>query len=193
MGPPDDPKTALSKVLSYALRHQPDEFGLNTDEFGFVPLNELILALRERPKWAELTEKEITDIVEGSEKQRFQIRDGLIRARYGHSFDVQPPGEPSEPPEFLYHGTPRRAMGVIMDDGLRSMRRRFVHLSKSIEAARQVGERRDPSPVILEISAKKAAENGVPFFSATEEIYLVQHVPPDYIAEHKAEESASGE
>ena len=187
---PDDPVTALSKVLSFALRHQPEEFGLNTDERGFVPLNELVLALQERPKWVDITEEEILKIVDGGEKLRFEVRDGLIRARYGHSFDVQPASDPVEPPEKLYHGTPRRAVPVVMDDGLRSMRRRFVHLSKSLDTAKQVGERRDPNSIVIEIHAKEAHENGVKFYSATEEIYLCENVPPPYLRELSAEEAS---
>lgn len=182
-GPPDDPVTALSKVLSYALRHQPDEFGLTTDQHGFVPLNELVAALRERPKWADLNEEQITQIVEGSEKQRFEVRDGLIRARYGHSFDVDPPGEPSEPPEMLYHGTPRRAVRIILEDGLKSTRRKYVHLSVAIEEAKEVGLRRDPQPVILEVQAMKAHGEGVKFYRATEKIYLCENIPPAYLRE----------
>jgi len=173
----------LSKVLSYALRHNPGEFGLNTDHFGFVPLNELVVALRERPRWAELSEAQILEIVEGADKQRFEARDGLIRARYGHSFDILPASERSEPPEFLYHGTPRRAIPVIMEDGLKSMRRKFVHLSRSVDTARQVGLRRDPQPVILEIRAKEAHDAGVSFYCATEEIYLCESVPPAHLKE----------
>lgn len=190
---PDDPVTALSKVLSFALRHQPEEFGLNTDERGFVPLNELVLALQERPKWIDITEEEILNIVDGGEKQRFEVRDGLIRARYGHSFDVQPASEPVEPPERLYHGTPRRAVPVVMDDGLRSMRRRFVHLSKSHDTARQVGERRDPNSIVIEILAKEAHENGVKFYCATDEIYLCENVPPPYLRELPAGERPDAE
>jgi len=128
-------------------------------------------------------ELERAEIVEGADKQRFEARDGLIRARYGHSFDILPASERSEPPEFLYHGTPRRAIPVIMEDGLKSMRRKFVHLSRSVDTARQVGLRRDPQPVILEIRAKEAHDAGVSFYCATEEIYLCESVPPAHLKE----------
>jgi putative RNA 2'-phosphotransferase len=152
-------------------------------------MNELILALRERPKWAELTEADIMKIAEGTDKQRFQVRDGLIRARYGHSFDVTCPSEPEEPPQFLYHGTPRRAMSLIMEDGLKSSRRKYVHLSKSVKAAAEVGGRRDPQSVMVEVQAKDAHENGVHFFKATDEIYLCENVPPPYLKELSSDEA----
>ena len=181
--PPEDPEISLSRVLSYSLRHRPDEFGLTTDQYGNVPLNELLVALRERPKWADLTEELVTAVVEKSGKQRFEIHDGLIRARYGHSFDVTPGTEPEEPPEALYHGTPREAIAEVMEDGLKSTHRQYLHLSVMLEDARQVGERRDPQSVVLEIQAKKAHGEGVKFHRATDEIWLCESVPPAHLKE----------
>ena len=35
-------RSRISKLLSLILRHRPDEFGLNIDEYGFIPVDEVI-------------------------------------------------------------------------------------------------------------------------------------------------------
>ena len=37
-------QTKISKTISYALRHRPDEFGLKLDVEGWVPINDLTKA-----------------------------------------------------------------------------------------------------------------------------------------------------
>ena len=61
------------------------------------------------------------------------------------------------------------------------MKRRWVHLSPTIEIARILGLRRTPNPVILEIDAEKARRNGIKFYKATNEVYLTSYIPPNYI------------
>ncbi|RLE68636.1 MAG: RNA 2'-phosphotransferase, partial [Thermoprotei archaeon] len=83
--------------------------------------------------------------------------------------------------KILYHGTTPEAAKKILKDGLKPMRRRWVHLSPTPEIARNVGLRRTSHPVILEIDAEKAREDGVKFYRATEEVYLCDYISPKYI------------
>ncbi len=74
--------------------------------------------------------------------------------------------EPACPPAVLYHGTARRFLPSIMEEGLRPMSRQYVHLSADTDMARQVGsrhDRRDP-PAILRVDAAAAHADGVAFY-----------------------------
>ena len=83
--------------------------------------------------------------------------------------------------KVLYHGTTPEAAAEILKTGLKPMKRNWVHLSPTVEIARQVGLRRTSKPAILEIDAEKARKNGIKFYKATEQVYLCKQIPPRYI------------
>lgn len=170
----------LSKTTSYALRHAPEEFGLTLSPHGFVPLDDLIAAL-ERRGWENLSQKDFERIIRNSEKKRYEIRDGKIRALYGHSVKGITILDPSEPPEILYHGTTHWAAPKILEGGLKPMGRQYVHLSTDIETAMQVGRRRDSKPVVFEVAAKSCYDSGIPFYHVGETIWTSEAIPPRFL------------
>ena len=121
-------------------------------------------------------------MVEASDKKRYEIADGRIRAFYGHSVPQRLKREPAKPPPVLYHGTDPAVVAAIRADGLRPMRRQFVHLSTDVETARQVGRRKARAPVILEIAAGSAHDAGCRFYLGNDKVWLADHVPPPFIA-----------
>lgn len=171
----------LSKEISYALRHTPWEYELELDREGWVSVNQLIESLRESEQWEELQEKHIIHMIETSEKKRHEIEDGKIRAFYGHSIPMKISKKEQEPPELLYHGTTQSALISILQSGLLPNKRQYVHLSKDIETAREVGKRRDSNPVILYIEAKKAFRDEISFYHGNEKVWLADNIPSQYI------------
>lgn len=168
----------LSKFLSFVLRHHPEQYDLKLDEEGFVLLNDLIECIKSTGhSWAEI--KDIEKLISEGEKKRFEIRGDKIRALYGHSVKVKI--EDSFCPEgFLYHGTSPDKLPEILRDGLFPMERQFVHLSRDKETAEAVGRRHHPEPVILEVDAVRACENGIKFFDRGE-VVLSERIPPEFI------------
>ena len=45
----------------------------------------------------------------------------------------------------------------------------------------RIGKRKDPHPVLVEIQAQQASEEGVPFYQANPLIYVTDHIPPSYL------------
>ena len=172
----------LSKLMSYILRHRPDEFGLVLDEEGFVSIKELHQAIIEDNNWSFVRKSHIMDVVNFSDRQRFEIKDGKIRATYGHSIPVKLNYEPVTPPKILYHATARKSYPYILEKGLLPMGRQYVHLTVNKELALRIGKRRDNKPVLLEVQAQKAAEAGIRFYCPNELIYLAKEIPPVYIS-----------
>ncbi len=120
----------LSKRVSHALRHAPWVYELELDEEGWAPVPDLLEALRgQRSAWRGLTEGDLAELVARSDKRRFELRGGRIRALYGHSLPERLRKVPAAPPPILFHGTSRRAVAAIRAGGLRPMRRQYVHLS----------------------------------------------------------------
>ena len=172
----------LSRLLSFVLRHKPEEFGVQLDERGFVGLADLVQAVSaKQSSWRDLTVEDILDAVEASDRPRFEIMDDRVRARYGHSIDVDLGYETIDPPEFLYHGGRSDRAEKILTEGLEPLSRNYVHLSTDLETATEVGRRRDYQPVLFRIKAAEASKAGCAFAKATDEVWLTRQVPPGFI------------
>ena len=84
------------------------------------------------------------------------------------------------PPRELFHGTVSKFLGAILAEGLNKMERHHVHLSKDVQTATKVGERRG-KPIILVIEAARMLVDGHTFFLSENDVWLTDHVPPQYI------------
>lgn len=171
----------LSREISYALRHAPWEYELEMDEEGWVPVEQLLDALHRAEKWSNISEKDLKDMIERSEKKRHELADGKIRAFYGHSIPQKILKVEKTPPNVLYHGTARRFLDSINEKGLLPRSRQYVHLSQDIETAENVGKRHDDKPVVLVIDAKRAWDDGIKFYIGNEKVWLAEAIPSKYI------------
>jgi putative RNA 2'-phosphotransferase len=98
-------RTAISRRLSYVLRHNPASIGLELDHAGWVDVDKLLGALAKAG--TPLAREELEEIVRTSDKQRFAIDrpSNRIRANQGHSLAIDLGLDPTEPPALLFHGT----------------------------------------------------------------------------------------
>ena len=174
---------SLSKFMSLVLRHAPERYGLAPNDEGFVPLEELVVVASAQPGAGRVTEEDLRRVVRESDKQRFEIVKGRMRARYGHSIEQRIVYPPVEPPALLYHGTARHALAAIRRDGLRAMSRQYVHCSVEPELALTVGRRHTREPVLLTIRAAEAHAAGVPFYNPEPRIFLADEIPAAYLDE----------
>ncbi|USS41355.1 RNA 2'-phosphotransferase [Thermococcus aggregans] len=172
-------RTKVSKLMAYILRHSPEKFGLKPDVEGFVPLDELVKALQR--VYPDVTEEFVHEIVAHDPKGRYEIRGNKIRARYGHSFPVLLNHEEDKDSKILYHGTPRRNLENIMREGLKPMKRQFVHLSTSKSEAIETGRRHGKDVVLLIIDADCLRKKGLKIYKAGKNVRIVEHVPPECI------------
>jgi putative RNA 2'-phosphotransferase len=176
-------RVALSKTMSHALRHQPWLYELELDGEGWVPLDELLVALRERGGWwASIDRARIEETVGLSPKRRFEINGDRVRALYGHSVPGRLSRVPARPPPRLFHGTAPQTVDVVLRDGLRPMTRQYVHLSADVDTAVQVGSRKAASPVVLQVDAAGAADAGVVFYRGNDHVWLADGVPERFLA-----------
>jgi len=173
----NDVRIKVSKYVSYLLRHNPED--LEMDGKGFVELDQLLSKVRRR--FPTVNKKLLVEMVEQSERRRFEIVDDRIRALYGHTIDVHLHLKEDTQVERLYHGTTPEAAEQILGKGLQPMKRRRVHLSPTKEIAYEVGKRRTDSPVILMVDVIEARNHGLRFFKAGDKVYVCKHVPAKYI------------
>jgi len=172
-------RVRLSKLVSGALRHFPHALGLELDAEGFVSVGRLVEAIRSRGGYEWVTEEHVVALAQLDPKGRFELRDGRIRARYGHSVRVSigyPEEYPSSP---LYHGTSKTNLPSIFKLGLLPGRRLFVHLSASFEdAAARARIHRDPVVLVVDPARLRGRSK---LYRASERVYLSPRVPPDCI------------
>jgi putative RNA 2'-phosphotransferase len=173
-------RTRISKFMSLVLRHQPETAKLALEPGGWVPIDDLLAGAA--TAGCSFTRDELEEVVERCDKQRFAIdpTDTKIRANQGHSTEVDLQLEPAEPPAELFHGTPERNLAAVLRDGLVKMARHHVHLSPDTQTATKVGLRRG-KPVILVIDAAKMCADGHTFYCSANGVWLVDHVPPQYL------------
>jgi len=169
-----------SKFLSFVLRHQPEEIGLELDDAGWASVEELLDACKRAGR--ALTLEELQHIVDTSDKKRFAFsEDGLyIRANQGHSVQIELGYEPRKPPSLLYHGTATRFLESIRKEGLKRGSRHHVHLSSDSVTAANVGARHG-KPVVLRIASSQMHNDGYSFYLSENGVWLTERVPPDYI------------
>jgi putative RNA 2'-phosphotransferase len=175
-----DEHTALSKFLSFVLRHEPQAIGITLDGAGWVAIDELLARCQAHGK--RISRETLQTIVATSPKRRFAISDDgcRIRANQGHSVEVELGYEAAVPPDVLFHGTVAAALDAIRREGLRKMQRHHVHLSPDEATARVVAVRRG-APVILRVAAATMHADGHAFYLSANGVWLVEHVPPRYI------------
>lgn len=171
----------ISKFLSYILRHDPDKVGIRLDSNGWTDISVLISQCKIHGY--EFSEEELFEIVRTNDKQRFALNENKteIRANQGHSVEVDLNLKAIRPPNILYHGTSQSVLDKIKKEGLKKMSRHHVHLSKDIDTANIVANRRQGEVIILEVLASQMYIDGFKFYQSDNGVWLTDSVPIEYI------------
>lgn len=166
--------------MSLILRHKPEIIDISLDEHGWAAVNELINGIARNNEGFDMATLE--EIVKTDNKQRYSFNADktLIRANQGHSIPVDVELEEKEPPEFLYHGTGEKYVSSILEQGLIPKSRLYVHLSKDVETAKNVG-RRHGKEVVYIIAAHEMYQDGYKFYLSVNGVWLAKGVPLQYM------------
>lgn len=168
--------TTKGVYLALLLRHHPEKGHLTLDKEGYAITIEVLKALK-------LDFEDLEELVKIDDKARYEFNDdkSKIRACQGHSLNVDIDFEKYVPMSIVYHGTVSQNVSQILKYGLKHMNRQYVHLSKDVETATQVGQRKG-TPIILSINAPKAYyEGGINFYISKNGVILAKEIPAIYI------------
>lgn len=160
------------KHLSFLLRHDKE---YQFDKHGYREVKDLV-------KNHGFTKQELIEIVETNDKQRyeFDLTKSKIRARQGHSVEINVDLQETLPPDVLFHGTATRFLDSIREKGILKMSRNYVQLSENIDTATEVGKRHG-KPVILTVNTKAMREDGIKFYLSNNNVWLTEFVDSKYI------------
>lgn len=160
------------KQLSFLLRHDTE---YRFDEHSYREVQDLV-------QNHGFTKDEIVELVETNDKQRYEFNDdkSKIRARQGHSVNINVDLKETLPPDVLFHGTATRFLPSIKEKGILKMSRNYVQLSENFDIAMEVGKRHG-KPVVLAVDTKTMREDGVKFYLSNNNVWLTEFVDSKYI------------
>jgi putative RNA 2'-phosphotransferase len=164
-----------SRIVAEILRHDPYKHGLTITPNGWVSVLDILKKVNIISSFQELT-----IIVSKCNRYSFNEDFLMIRANQGHSLpDIDLELERVFPTKPLFHGTTPDIKDLLLNEGLKPMKRQYVHLSKDIETAYSVGKRysRDKKPLIFQIEDF----NDMEIYISLNGIYLTKSVKPDLL------------
>lgn len=173
----------IGSFLCFALRHRPDQVGIELDEHGWANVDELIAGVNRVHPEMNLDMELLEEIVRIDNKMRYSFNEDktLIRANQGHSIPVDVELQELTPPAVLYHGTAEKYVESIDATGLIPKSRLYVHLSADYDTAIKVGTRHG-SPVIYTVDATGMHADGYRFYRSVNGVWLTKEVPTKYLA-----------
>ena len=172
----------IGSFLCFALRHRPDQVGIELDEHGWANVDELIAGVNRVHPEMNLDMELLEEIVRIDNKMRYSFNEDktLIRANQGHSIPVDVELLELVPPMVLYHGTAEKYVDSIDATGLIPKSRLYVHLSWDYDTAVKVGTRHG-SPVIYTVDATRMHADGYKFYRSVNGVWLTKEVPTKYL------------
>lgn len=171
----------IGRFISLILRHHPETIGISLDHHGWAKVDELITGINDTGKY-HIDMPMLEEIVINDKKQRYSFNPDKtkIRANQGHSVNVDVELQEIIPPEILYHGTGEKYVRSICTEGLQPKSRLYVHLSKDIETAANVGSRHG-KPVVFTVASGEMHRKGYRFYLSVNGVWLTKSVPVEFI------------
>lgn len=172
----------LGIFISLILRHKPEEIGITLDKHGWANVEDLLAGMNKAGKKIDM--KTLEEIVRTDNKQRYSFNSNktAIRANQGHSVLVDVELKKAIPPNTLYHGTSTKNLNILKQQGIKSMRRLYVHLSKDEETGFNVGDRHGKA-VVLVIDTGAMAADGIEFLLSVNGVWLTKYIDWKYVKE----------
>jgi putative RNA 2'-phosphotransferase len=176
----DETKTEqLGRLVAGCLRHFPGDLGLVMDSRGWVDLTKLGQVVASRHRWAG--KELLIALVQSDSKQRYEIVDDKVRARYGHSVDVELDHPENKIPK-LYYGASEEEADRILEIGLKSASQRYVHLSTTPEKAWHVATFRTGNPRVIQADAAAAQQAGVNMMTVNDDIVISEMISAQFLS-----------
>lgn len=160
------------KKLSFLLRH---DTNYKFDEHGWRTVKDL------EDNYGYTLEM-LEELVETNDKKRYEFNNDktAIRARQGHSINVDVELKEETPPDILYHGSALDFFECIKLQGIEKMGRLHVHLTENKDTAINTGKRYG-IPLVYTIDSKQMHIDNIKFYHSNNNVWLTDYVDPKYI------------
>lgn len=174
----------IGRIIAGMLRHFPENYGVRLDEHGWVKVYSIIPAIRSlRRQYGWITPYHVEALAFTDPKKRYQLKNGEIRASYGHTIPVELDDLPTEDiPKKLYYQTTNEEFEFIKETGISPSDKTWIHLSLTYRQAYVAGLYHVDQPSIVEIDVDALSKSGYPVYQATDDVFVVKEIPPDFIS-----------
>jgi len=172
----------LSRLMSYILGNRPDEFGLVPDKEGYITTKEFLKAINEEPNMAYVRESHVREVLLDERDGTFEIDGKKMRSTKRNFCPVNKGRDLASLPKILFKGVRRKAYPYILKSGLLPGSKEHVVMTKDRDLAVRIARRLDQEPIIIEIRAGTAIENGITFYPFGDSLYLADMVPVQFIS-----------
>jgi putative RNA 2'-phosphotransferase len=169
----------LGRLVAGGLRHFPNDLGLDMDARGWVDLTKLCEVVKARHRWA--SKELLIALAQSDPKIRYEINNDRIRARYGHSVNVEL-DHPDNKLPYLYYGASEEEADRILEIGLKPASQRYVHLSSTPEKAWKVATFRTANPRVIQVKAAACQKAGIKMMAVNEDIVISEIIPSQYLS-----------
>lgn len=174
---------SLAHLLECVLGKDPDRFGLVLDPEGWAENKQLLQALSEEEGWRGIHANRILDLNWALADSPFEIEETRIRLRPDHPGALESPRrEPGPPPAILFYGSRRKPYPNYLEKGIRLADNREIVLAREKTMALRIASRRDPKPILVEVSTRTAEEKGVRFSAYGKSLFLADWLPSDSLS-----------
>jgi putative RNA 2'-phosphotransferase len=178
----DEELDKIGRTMAGVLRHFPERYGLKMDGHGWVDLNDFLNAVQVRQRrFRWLRSHHILAVIDTDPKGRYQFREGMIRATYAHSVNIDLDLPTRNVPEVLYYPATKEEKDILLETGLLPADRKMVHLSKTPESAIIAGKVRVPDPLVFAVDAVGVVQSGHAIKKAGNTVFVVDQVPPQFL------------
>jgi putative RNA 2'-phosphotransferase len=152
----------------------------NTDEYGYMLMEDLIEEVNDHPLWEHIQPLDIKEVVNGSAIRRLELVGNKIRLIRPVNNVTTPFKHRVIPPATLYYGTTVVGISRVKTFGLKPLKDNYVKLFPS-KSMVQVMVHRNAHIAYVEIEAFKAHQDGIQFIKGDLNTYLANHIPAKYI------------
>ncbi|KAM9957706.1 hypothetical protein ACTFIW_012675 [Dictyostelium discoideum] len=184
---------ALSKSLSYVLRHGAEKEGLKIDSQGFIKVDDIL----KNNLFKNTNIKEIQEVVDTNDKKRYHMElndsDGCyyIRANQGHTLENVDNVEmtkitSADQVGTVFHGTYRKHLQSILNEGLKKMDRNHIHCVNKIMGQEITSGMRGSCNMIVYIDVPLLLQDGIDLYLSQNNVALTDGLnntgilPPKY-------------
>lgn len=173
----------MARIVAGILRHFPERYGIQVDPHGWVEMSKLVQVIKMHHRnYPWLKAHHLIALAMTDPKGRYELRDDMIRATYGHTVDVDLDLPTEGIPEKLYYPVTPEERDLVLEAGLKPTDRKKVHLSLTPGDAYNAGKVRCGDPAILAIDTMKAREGGHVILKAGKTVFLIDEVPAAMLA-----------
>lgn len=165
-----DLQKMISNLARY-LRHNPEGLGVEIDDLGWASLEEVYEGyVMSHPE--EIGEDDFHQAISQYNRNRFEVEDGRIRAKKGHTAS-KVSYEMGEPPEGLYRTYPMRYYDLLENEGINAGKKKYLEFfSNPLQAFTDAKRRRIKKGILVSIKTQEAYHDGTIFYKNGQSWYV---------------------